>query len=209
MHLINNNFTSPIRPAYCFLVVFLSIHLAYVHGHHLYILGFHVSGFVKETIGICHQKKTQSHKVSITFDRGYITSAICGCGNKSILWCSHIVALTLYRIKNADQIPIKPPISDSVFGLKKSQLQKLILHLVARHHNDVLPVVQQLVDQLVHPNSELNAMEGIPDPTAGACIDSSTSWFIDMEVIKKDVKAGLVAGSTGRNISGLFNKVCV
>lgn len=170
-------------------------------------IGFHLSGVVREITGICHQRKTCPYNVSVTFDRGCITSASCACSSRSILWCAHVVALTLYRIRHADHVPIKVPISDAIFVLKKSQLQKLVLHLVAKNQTSVLPYVQQLVDQLIQAQSEINSIQGVPDPTAGACADADTTWFIDMDIICQDVKQGLLAGNTGRSISRLLSKV--
>lgn len=40
-----------------------------------------------------------------------ITSVKCGCDVKDIFWCHHIVALALYRIRKADSVQIRMPIS--------------------------------------------------------------------------------------------------
>lgn len=45
-----------------------------------------------------------THKVAISFDRCKITSVTCGCGNKDIFYCAHVVALSLYRIRKPEQV---------------------------------------------------------------------------------------------------------
>lgn len=40
-----------------------------------------------------------------------ITSVTCSCDTKDIFWCHHVVALSLYRIRNADTVKLRVPIS--------------------------------------------------------------------------------------------------
>jgi len=40
-----------------------------------------------------------------------ITSVTCSCDTKDIFWCQHVVALSLYRIRNADSVRLRVPIS--------------------------------------------------------------------------------------------------
>lgn len=40
-----------------------------------------------------------------------ITSVTCSCERKDIFWCPHVVALALYRIRNADAVCLRVPIS--------------------------------------------------------------------------------------------------
>lgn len=40
-----------------------------------------------------------------------ITSVTCTCDTKDIFWCQHVVALALYRIRNADSVRLRVPIS--------------------------------------------------------------------------------------------------
>lgn len=143
----------------------------------------------------------------MNFDRNCITSTDCTCDSKSLLWCSHIVALALYRIRNSNSIPLKPPISDSVLDLKQDQLQKLLLLLVSSHRNKILPVVQTLLDGLHIPDSEISSLTGIPDPTAGGCYEDSYTWHMDDEGIRKQITQNLSEGSAGKNIISLINKV--
>ncbi|XP_057297984.1 zinc finger SWIM domain-containing protein 6-like [Hydractinia symbiolongicarpus] len=170
-------------------------------------IGFHLSGLVSEKIGICNKQKTQVFKCSMNFDRNCITSTDCTCSNKSLLWCSHVVAVALYRIRFSNEVPIRPPISDSVVDLKKNELQKLLLTLVSKHSNNILPAVQTLLDELRKPDSEISLLNGIPDPTAGGSIEDENTWHIDHENIRKQIQVGLAEGSPGKNIIALMNKV--
>lgn len=40
-----------------------------------------------------------------------ITSVTCSCETKDIFWCQHVVALSLYRIRNAESVRLRVPIS--------------------------------------------------------------------------------------------------
>lgn len=64
--------------------------------------GFHLSGTVTEPTTSSEPEVT--HKVAISFDRCKITSVTCGCGNKDIFYCAHVVALSLYRIRKPEQV---------------------------------------------------------------------------------------------------------
>eukprot|EP00795_Rhopilema_esculentum_P004792 gene4792-21101_t len=170
------------------------------------ISGFYLSGTVSELHGICLQRKVCHYKVSIKFDRCKITSITCTCQNKSILWCAHAVALAVYRIRFADKVNIRLPLSESILQLKTQQVQSLLLHLVTKHP-DLLPSVQNLIDEFKVPNSDISCANGVPDPTAGACTDVKPVWYFDEQLIKNEVKTGLEPNNTGKNISSLLHKV--
>lgn len=170
-------------------------------------IGFYLSGAVHEKVGICNRQKVHIHKCSMTFDRNCITSTQCTCKNKSLLWCPHIVAVAIHRIRNPDLISIKPPISDSVLELNSKQLQKLLLSLVTEKQNEILPIVQKLLDQVKKPDSEISMLPGIPDPTAGGCCGEERLWHMDETYIKKQVTDDLMEGSSGKNTISLLNKV--
>ena len=50
----------------------------------------------------------------VFFFRCKITSVKCGCGNRDIFWCQHVVALSLHRIRNADGVQLRVPISGKI-----------------------------------------------------------------------------------------------
>jgi hypothetical protein len=144
----------------------------------------------------------------MTFDRNCITSTECSCNTKNLLWCSHIVAVAIYRIRNPKSIPIKPPISDSVLQLDNKQLQKLLLTLVSEQQNEILPSVQKLLDQIRQPDSEISRLSGFPDPTAGGSSGEERLWHMDNTYIRKQVTDDLTEGGTsGKNTISLLNKV--
>ena len=175
--------------------------------YYLISAGYHLSGTVQEKRGICNKQKIVTFKCSMTFDRNCITSKECSCDNKSLLWCSHVVAVAVYRIRNPFLVPIKPPLSDTVIDLKKDQLEKLILLLTSKNKNQILPDVQNLLDDLRKPDSEINGFVGLPDPTAGGCFEDKKSWHIDNESVRAHIKTGLLQGNISKNIISLMNKV--
>ncbi|XP_066920713.1 zinc finger SWIM domain-containing protein 4-like isoform X2 [Clytia hemisphaerica] len=170
-------------------------------------IGFHLSGVVHEKVGICNRQKLCVYKASMTFDRNCITSTQCSCSNKNLLWCSHIVAVAIYRIRNPTKIPIKPPISDSVLELSNQQIQKLLLTLISEKQNEILPDVQRLLDQIRSPESEISRLAGFPDPTAGGCSGEERLWHMDNSYITKQVSDDLLEGTSGKNTIALLNKV--
>ena len=52
------------------------------------------------------------------FCRCKITSVKCCCGNKDIFWCQHVVALSLYRIRKAESVQLRVPISGNYHLIK-------------------------------------------------------------------------------------------
>ena len=52
------------------------------------------------------------HRLTLApFSRCKITSVTCSCDTKDIFWCQHVVALSLYRIRNAESVRLRVPIS--------------------------------------------------------------------------------------------------
>lgn len=62
--------------------------------------------------------------------------------------------------------------------MNRQQLQKFIQYLISEHQQ-VLPTAQKLADQILQQKSEINAICGAPDPTAGAATDDDHSWHLD------------------------------
>ncbi|XP_018116325.1 zinc finger SWIM domain-containing protein 5 isoform X2 [Xenopus laevis] len=171
-------------------------------------IGFHLSGTVTEPA-------TQSdpetiYKVAISFDRCKITSVTCGCGNRDIFYCAHVVALSLYRIRKPDQVKLRLPISETLFQMNRDQLQKFVQYLITAHHTEVLPTAQKLADEILSSNSEINQVHGAPDPTAGASINDENCWHLDEEQVREQVKLFLSQGgyySSGKQLNSMFAKV--
>nr|XP_015210633.1 PREDICTED: zinc finger SWIM domain-containing protein 5 [Lepisosteus oculatus] len=170
--------------------------------------GFHLSGTVTEPASQSEPETT--YKVAISFDRCKITSVTCGCGNKDIFYCAHVVALSLYRIRKPDSVKLRLPISETLFQMNRDQLQKFVQYLITAHHTEVLPTAQKLADEILSSNSEINQVHGAPDPTAGASIDDENCWHLDEEQVREQVKQFLSQGGyygTGKQLNSMFAKV--
>lgn len=86
-----------------FMMALYSMHLtAFSFAPPFVFAGFHLSGTVTEPATSSEPEVT--HKVAISFDRCKITSVTCGCGNRDIFYCAHVVALSLYRIRKPEQV---------------------------------------------------------------------------------------------------------
>uniref|UniRef100_A0A665WSU4 ZSWIM4-8 C-terminal domain-containing protein n=1 Tax=Echeneis naucrates TaxID=173247 RepID=A0A665WSU4_ECHNA len=171
-------------------------------------VGFHLSGTVTEPATPSEPEVT--HKVAISFDRCKITSVTCGCGNRDIFYCAHVVALSLYRIRKPEQVKLRLPISETLFQMNRDQLQKLVQYLITAHHTEVLPTAQKLADEILSSNSEINQVHGAPDPTAGASIDDDNCWHLDEDQVREQVKQFLSQGGyygSGKQLNSMFAKV--
>lgn len=122
------------------------------------ILGFHLSGNVQEPGGPGEPERL--YHVSISFDRCKITSVSCGCDNRDLFYCAHVVALSLYRIRHAQQVALRLPISETLSQMNRDQLQKFVQYLISAHHTEVLPTAQRLADEILLLGSEINLVHG-------------------------------------------------
>ncbi|XP_069460474.1 zinc finger SWIM domain-containing protein 4 [Ambystoma mexicanum] len=171
-------------------------------------VGFHLSGSVTEPPSQNDPEKV--YHVSISFDRCKITSVSCGCDNRDIFYCAHVVALSLYRIRNARQVELRLPISETLSQMNRDQLQKFVQYLISAHHTEVLPTAQRLADEILLLGSEINRVHGAPDPTAGAGIQDDNCWHLDEEQIQEQVKQLLSNGGyygASKQLQSMFNKV--
>ncbi|XP_069127958.1 zinc finger SWIM domain-containing protein 5-like [Argopecten irradians] len=155
-------------------------------------IGFHLSGTVTEPANPLYTTEPDTtYQVSISFDRCKITSVKCGCGDKDIFWCKHVVALSLYRIRKAESVQLRVPISETLLQMSREQLQKFAQYLIAEHHSEVLPTAQKIADEILCAKSEINLLPGAPDPTAGASVDDDNSWHLDEEQVRETVRSYL------------------
>ncbi|XP_068083450.1 zinc finger SWIM domain-containing protein 5 [Anabrus simplex] len=180
------------------------------------VYGFHLSGIVSTPRSSSPSSSAYSlepdkkYKVSVSFDRCKITSVTCSCDTKDIFWCQHVVALSLYRIRNAESVRLRVPISETLLQMDRQQLQKFIQYLISEHHTEVLPTAQKLADEILQQRSEINQIPGAPDPTAGASADDDHSWHLDEEQVCEQVKSYLSQGSyynANKQLNSLFAKV--
>ncbi|KAL3196940.1 hypothetical protein MRX96_015019 [Rhipicephalus microplus] len=175
-------------------------------------VGFHLSGSVTPNApGTGYPAEPEKKfRISISFDRCKITSVTCTCETHDIFWCQHVVALAIYRIRNADSVRLRVPISETLLQLDREQLQKLLQYLIAEHHTEVLPTAQRLADEILQSRSLINRIAGAPDPTAGASAEEDHSWHLDEEQVSEQVRAFLSQGGyfmVSRQLNALFSKV--
>ncbi|XP_034852915.1 zinc finger SWIM domain-containing protein 4 [Mirounga angustirostris] len=171
-------------------------------------VGFHLSGNIRELGGPGEPERL--YHVSISFDRCKITSVSCGCDNRDLFYCAHVVALSLYRIRHARQVELRLPISETLSQMNRDQLQKFVQYLISAHHTEVLPTAQRLADEILLLGSEINLVHGAPDPTAGAGIEDANCWHLDEEQIQEQVKQLLSNGGyygASRQLRSMFSKV--
>jgi len=79
--------------------------------------------------------------------------------------------------------------------------------LISSHKNEILPAVQELVNNLNKSDSEINKLNGLPDPTAGSCYSDENTWHLDNDDIRQQIRTGLLQGNISKNIISLMNKV--
>ncbi|XP_013138689.1 PREDICTED: zinc finger SWIM domain-containing protein 8-like [Papilio polytes] len=149
-------------------------------------IGFHLSATV-----VLNMPRAQFN-VAVTFDRQRISSCNCTCAS-SAHWCSHIVAVCLFRIHLPTQVCLRAPVSESLQRLRRDQLQKFAQYLISELPRQVLPTAQRILDELLsaQPN-QINATCGAPDPTAGASAYEFTSWFLDERTLHNNINKILV-----------------
>lgn len=155
-------------------------------------IGFHLSA----TVILPQEAKKGSYNVAVTFDCSKITSCDCTCSSPSS-WCSHVVAVCLFRINHPDSVTLRPPITESLSRLNEVQLQKFAQYLISELPRQILPVAQRLLDELLSsPNNPINKIKGAPDPTAGASVDANTAWCLDHKQLHENIKK-------------ILNKLCI
>lgn len=122
------------------------------------------------------------------------------------------MALILYRIKNPETIDLRIPISETLSSLDRQQLQKLVQYIIAEHHTEVLPTAQRILDEMNQSFSEINQIQGAPDPTAGACTTDEHIWHLDEIQVNEKVYNYLNqvfsnSKDAHKQINALFEKI--
>ncbi|PAA68801.1 hypothetical protein BOX15_Mlig019515g1, partial [Macrostomum lignano] len=136
-------------------------------------IGFQILAKVSKCPGVsnCTAPGSQ-YKVALSFDRCRIVKCSCSCGSANRVWCQHVVAVCLHRVKNANSVPMNAPISETLNTLQPVQLRKFAQFLLSSlNPTDILPPAQQLLDNLLSKSAAFNEIRdspGAPDPTAGA-----------------------------------------
>ncbi|XP_071492613.1 zinc finger SWIM domain-containing protein 8-like [Diadema antillarum] len=156
-------------------------------------IGFHLSGTVVPSHPMTQQHgASATFNVAITFDRRRISSCSCTCSSAS-KWCSHVVALCLYRIHHPTAVCLRAPVSESLSRLHREQLQKFAQYLISEFPRLILPTAQRLLDELLLSQaSAINKVCGAPDPTAGPPATEMTHWFLDEAILHENIKKTLI-----------------
>ncbi|XP_049279462.1 zinc finger SWIM domain-containing protein 8 homolog [Anopheles funestus] len=145
-------------------------------------IGFHLSATVVQT-----QPRNQ-YNVAVTFDRRKISSCSCTC-LPTTYWCSHVVAVCLYRIHCPTKVSLRAPVSESLSRLQREQLQKFAQYLISEQSQQILPIAQRLLDELLSAQpTTINTVYGAPDPTAGASVNDQTNWYLDEKTLHDNIK---------------------
>ncbi|XP_030750667.1 Bloom syndrome protein homolog isoform X1 [Sitophilus oryzae] len=106
-------------------------------------VGFHLSGVVTAhrnsppaSLPCGAPEPPHKFKVSVSFDRCKITSVTCTCDTRDIFWCQHVVALSLYRIRNAESVRLRVPISAGKLAVNSKILgSKKLAKTVTRNNS--------------------------------------------------------------------------
>uniref|UniRef100_A0A8C5R0B2 Zinc finger SWIM-type containing 8 n=1 Tax=Leptobrachium leishanense TaxID=445787 RepID=A0A8C5R0B2_9ANUR len=151
-------------------------------------IGFHLSATV---IPPQMLSPKGAYNVAVMFDRCRITSCSCTCG-AGAKWCSHVVALCLFRIHNASAVCLRAPVSESLSRLQRDQLQKFAQYLISELPQQILPTAQRLLDELLSSQSTaINTVCGAPDPTAGPSASDQSTWYLDESTLSDNIKKTL------------------
>ena len=121
-----------------------------------------------------------------------------------------MVALTVYRIRNADKVQLRVPISETLLQMDRGQLQKFVQYLISAHHTEVLPTAQHLADEIMQRKSNINQIHGAPDPTAGPNAEADNAWHLDENQVRDQVKNYLSQGgyfNANKQLASMFSKV--
>ncbi|KAL3316916.1 Zinc finger SWIM domain-containing protein 8 [Cichlidogyrus casuarinus] len=105
------------------------------------------------------------------------------------IWCAHIVATCLARIREPEQCEVRAPISESLSKLSKEDLQKFAQYLIVRMGpKRVLPAAQKIIDDLLSPQeNSIKTLQGAPDPTAGGSLTDIAAWCFDGEILREKI----------------------
>jgi uncharacterized Zn finger protein len=94
----------------------------------------------------------EPYRVRIAFDGRDVTEASCTCPYEWGGWCKHVVAALLAYIHQPAAVTTRPPLTDTLAGLSRDQLQALLVGL-AEHDPTVADRIEAQVDLLATATS--------------------------------------------------------
>ena len=146
------------------------------------------------------------YKVTVTFEKQQIMSTSCSCSEK--IWCSHIIATIIYRIKRPDTVSVHAPLTETLSSMNRDQLQKVLQYAVGVDVVGVLTKVFVKIDEIRDAKSEINAVPGLPDPTFG--IGPVTNSTLDLAVQELGRSSSIECQNIGHEFSDIYDetKIC-
>lgn len=102
-----------------------------------------------------------------------------------------MIAACLERLHRPERVQFRKTIWDSITELDCRQVQKLVQYFINALPRQYLPVAQQLIDELKAKDSEINKIEGAPDPTDGGH-DDIPIWNFSVEDTHKAISQILI-----------------
>ncbi|XP_021378864.1 uncharacterized protein LOC110466602 isoform X2 [Mizuhopecten yessoensis] len=136
---------------------------------------------------ITTKSKMEDAKVSLSFEKYRVTSATCSLCPQ-VIWCRHIVAVIIYRIRNADKIAVHAPVTEVLCTLNRNQIQKLLQYAISEDPGGVTCRIFKHMDMIRDSRSELNKTQGAPDPTFGICSDQKSIIDLSLAQLNQDFR---------------------
>ncbi|XP_071166700.1 uncharacterized protein [Mytilus edulis] len=123
----------------------------------------------------------KSASVTVAFEKQRITSTHCSLCN--YLWCRHVVAAIVYRIRKPSEVLHHSPLTDALLPLTKEQLQQLLQFTISRNPGQLLCHVFEDMDKVRNGSASINLTQGYPDPTFGLHSDEESTDQLSIRMI--------------------------
>ncbi|XP_033736565.1 uncharacterized protein LOC117324845 [Pecten maximus] len=147
-------------------------------------VGFMVSAILSKT---SNSAKVEGAKVTLSFEKQKVTLTTCSLCPQDI-WCQHIVAVAIYRIRNADKIAVHAPVAEVLGTLNRDQMQKLLQYTISEDPGGVTCRVFKHIDSIRDSRSEVNKTQLAPDPTFGVCPDQKSCIDLSLAQLNQDFR---------------------
>ncbi|KAL5022836.1 hypothetical protein ScPMuIL_001991 [Solemya velum] len=131
-------------------------------------------------------------KVSVTFEKRQITSS--NCALCSSVWCLHIIAVIVYRIRYARKVQLFAPLTETLSTFTKEQLQKLLQYAITSDPGAILGKVFTHFDSLRDLSSKENILPGAPDPTFGPDPGTKSQLEATLQEMERKLKGDFKSG---------------
>ncbi|XP_069126400.1 uncharacterized protein [Argopecten irradians] len=160
-------------------------------------VGFMVSAILSKTVfltaessdstTITTKSKIEDAKVMLSFEKHKVTSTSCSLCPQ-VVWCRHVVAVIIYRIRNANKITVHAPVTEVLGTLSRNQMQKLLQYAIREDPGGVTCHIFKHMDKIRDTRSELNQTQGAPDPTFGICEGQESCIDLSLEQLNHDFR---------------------